>query len=49
LHGESIYNAQQNPSLIGAISDSAIILYKDLDELSHKIAARKDLTNQRNQ
>jgi hypothetical protein len=30
-------------------SNPAIILYKDLDDLSQKIAARKDLTNQRNQ
>ena len=34
---KNIYNAKQNPSLIGAILIQQKILYKDLDDLSQQL------------
>jgi hypothetical protein len=41
---KNIYNAKQNPSGIGAI-----LIQQKSSTKTLKIAARKDLTNQRNQ
>jgi hypothetical protein len=41
---KNIYNAKQNPPLIGAI-----LIQQKSSTKTLKIAARKDLTNQRNQ